>query len=199
MPTSIIFIGTRTDSTTTHHWSVPPIGEPPAVIQIDVEPFEIGNNYQLAVAIAGDAGLTLIDLLAAIDDPATVGARNRERIDALGGDSRSLLGRRARRQAQQTDVPIKPQVIVRRCASCFRDDTLIVADPGTPTPYLGAQYQLNRPGRTTIIPRAHGGLGYAIPAVVGAAKARPAGAGGRLHGRWQLRHVVRRAGNDHAA
>ena len=48
------------------------------------------------------------------------------------------------------------------------DDAIIVADPGTPTPYLGAQYELRRPGRTTVIPRAHGGLGYAIPGVVGA-------------------------------
>ena len=48
------------------------------------------------------------------------------------------------------------------------DDTIIVADPGTPTPFLSAQYELRRPGRTTVIPRAHGGLGYAIPGVVGA-------------------------------
>jgi len=51
------------------------------------------------------------------------------------------------------------------------DDVVIVADPGTPTPYLGAQYPLRRAGRTTVIPRAHGGLGYALPGVVGAAHA----------------------------
>ena len=79
----IVYIGSRTDSTTTHHWSVPNISDPPAVIQIDVEPFEIGNNYKLAVPLAGDAGLALIDLLDAIDDPEAVGARNRERIDGL--------------------------------------------------------------------------------------------------------------------
>ena len=56
----IIYIGSRTDSTTTHHWSVPRLRDPPAVIQIDVEPFEIGNNYKLAVPLAGDAGL-LVD------------------------------------------------------------------------------------------------------------------------------------------
>lgn len=168
----IIYIGSRTDSTTTHHWSVPPIDEPPAVIQIDVEPFEIGNNYRLAVAIAGDAGLTLIDLLAAIDRPSGVGARNRERIDGLVAVA-DRYWEDVRQQAQQTDVPIKPQVLVAALRELLPDEALIVADPGTPTPYLGAQYRLNRAGRTTIIPRAHGGLGYAIPAVVGAAKARP--------------------------
>jgi acetolactate synthase-1/2/3 large subunit len=53
------------------------------------------------------------------------------------------------------------------------DDTIIVADPGTPTPYLGAQYELRRAGRTMVIPRAHGGLGYAIPASIGAQYAAP--------------------------
>ncbi len=168
----VIYIGSRTDSTTTHHWSVPEIAEPPAVIQIDVEPFEIGNNYRLAVPIAGDAGLTLIDLLEAIDAPNKVGDRNRERIDGLVAIA-DRYWEDVRQQALQTDVPIKPQVIVAALRELLSDDTLIVADPGTPTPYLGAQYRLNRPGRTTIIPRAHGGLGYAIPAVVGAARARP--------------------------
>ncbi len=168
----VIYIGSRTDSTTTHHWSVPELADPPHVIQIDVEPFEIGNNYKLVVPLAGDAGLTLIDLLDAIDDPASVGARNRERIDGLVAIA-DRYWEDVRRQAQQTGVPIKPQVVVGALRELLSDDTVIVADPGTPTPYLGAQYQLRKPGRTTIIPRAHGGLGYAIPAVVGAAKARP--------------------------
>jgi acetolactate synthase-1/2/3 large subunit len=168
----IVYIGSRTDSTTTHHWSVPSISQPPAVIQIDVEPFEIGNNYRLAAPLSGDAGLALIDLLDAIDDPAAVGARNRERIDGLVAIA-DRYWEDVRRQALQTDIPIKPQVIVATLHELLPDDALIVADPGTPTPYLGAQYRLNQPGRTTIIPRAHGGLGYAIPAVVGAAKARP--------------------------
>lgn len=168
----IIYVGSRTDSTTTHHWSVPEISNPPAIIQIDVEPFEIGNNYRLEVPLAGDAGLTLLDLLDAVDDLAAVGARNRARIDGLVAIA-DRYWEDVRQQSRRTDIPIKPQVLVAALRELLPDDALIVADPGTPTPYLGAQYQLRRPGRTTIIPRAHGGLGYAIPAVVGAARARP--------------------------
>jgi acetolactate synthase-1/2/3 large subunit len=163
----IIYIGSRTDSTTTHHWHVPPMDGGPATIQIDVEPFEIGNNYRLAVPVAGDAKLTLIDLLAAIDRPAEVGARNRARIDGLVAE-RDRYWADVERQAHVMSRPTKPQVVVRAMRELLGDDVLIVADPGTPTPYLGAQYELRRAGRTTIIPRAHGGLGYAIPGVVGA-------------------------------
>ena len=41
----VLYIGSRTDSTTTCHWTLPPISNAPRVIQVDVEPFEVGNNY----------------------------------------------------------------------------------------------------------------------------------------------------------
>jgi acetolactate synthase-1/2/3 large subunit len=168
----VIFVGTRTDSTTTDHWRVPPIHGAVAAIQIDVEPFEIGNNYRLVAPVAGDAKLVLQDLLAAIESPAKVAARHRERIDALVAE-RDRYWADIERQAMSDGQPIKPQRVVRVMRELLDDDALIVADPGTPTPYLGAQYELRKAGRTTVIPRAHGGLGYAVPGVVGAYYAAP--------------------------
>lgn len=168
----VLFVGTRTDSTTTHHWTVPEPHPGPMAIQIDVEPWEIGNNYRLAVPIAGDARLALEDLLTAIDRPDKVRARHQERLDLLAGE-RARYWDEVTGQAAQRSTPIKPQVVIRALRELLDDDALIVADPGTPTPYLAAQYELRRAGRTTIIPRAHGGLGYAIPGVVGAAIACP--------------------------
>lgn len=168
----VIFVGTRTDSTTTDHWRVPPIHGSVAAIQIDVEPFEIGNNYRLLSPVAGDAKLALNDLLAAIEDPSAIAAKHRERIDALVAE-RDRYWADIEQQARSDSQPIKPQQVVRTMRELLDDDALIVADPGTPTPYLGAQYEVRRAGRTTVIPRAHGGLGYAIPGVVGAYFAAP--------------------------
>jgi acetolactate synthase-1/2/3 large subunit len=163
----VIFIGTRTDSTTTHHWSVPELHGGPAAIQVDVEPFEIGNNYRLVAPVAGDAKLALTDLFAAIEHKDRIRRRNSARVDGLLAE-RDRYWADIERQAKSDSLPIKPQRVVRAMRELLDDDVLIVADPGTPTPYLGAQYDLRRAGRTTIIPRAHGGLGYAIPGVVGA-------------------------------
>src|SRR6478672_300612 len=55
----VVYVGSRTDSTTTCHWTLPDITQPPKVIQIDVAPFEVGNNYPLVVGLTGDAKLTL--------------------------------------------------------------------------------------------------------------------------------------------
>jgi acetolactate synthase-1/2/3 large subunit len=170
----VVFVGTRTDSTTTHHWTLPPQSGGPAAIQLDVEPYEIGNNYRLVVPLAGDARLALADLLAAIDRPERVRERHRDRIAGLVAE-RDRYWADVEAQASSGAQPIKPQRLVRALRQQIEDDAIIVADPGTPTPYLGAQYELRRAGRTTVIPRAHGGLGYAIPGVVGAAMA----AGGR--------------------
>ncbi|MBN9011984.1 MAG: thiamine pyrophosphate-binding protein, partial [Rhizobiales bacterium] len=164
----IIYVGSRTDSTTTHHWRLPDIKRPPAVIQIDVEPFEIGNNYPVVAPVAGDAKLALKDLLAAIDRPEEIKRRHQARIDALVAE-RDRYWADVEAQAGTSSAPIKPQRVVRAMRELLDDDTIIVADPGTPTPYLAAQYELRRAGRTTVIPRAHGGLGYAIPGVIGAA------------------------------
>ncbi len=108
----VIFIGTRTDSTTTDHWRVPPIHGTAPAIQIDVEPFEIGNNYRLVTPVAGDAKLALLDLIAAISNPVSVAEKNRERIDALVAE-RDRYWADIELQARSDSQPIKPQRVVR--------------------------------------------------------------------------------------
>lgn len=163
----VLFVGTRTDSTTTCHWTLPPLANAPRVIQIDIEPFEVGNNYPLVVGLLGDAKLTLAALLEAIPRPGAVAARNQPRMSQLQEEGRRYWIE-VERQAAERSRPIKPAQVVRAMRDALDDETIIVADPGTPTPFLSAQYELRRAGRTTVIPRAHGGLGYAIPGVVGA-------------------------------
>ena len=163
----VLYVGSRTDSTTTCHWTLPSIADPPPVIQIDVAEFEVGNNYPLRVGLVGDAKLTLAAILDAIPRVAAVGARNRPRIEMLI-ERRRAYWEDVDRQAAILSRPIKPAQVVRALRQALDDDAIIVADPGTPTPFLSAHYELRRSGRTTVIPRAHGGLGYAIPGAVGA-------------------------------
>jgi acetolactate synthase-1/2/3 large subunit len=163
----VLYVGSRTDSTTTCHWTLPPIANPPGVIQIDVAEWEVGNNYPLRVGLVGDARLALEALLEATPRPAAVAARNRPRIEALLA-ARARYWEDVARQGAVRARPIKPAQLVRAMREAIDDDAIVVADPGTPTPFLSAQYELRRAGRTTVIPRAHGGLGYAVPGSVGA-------------------------------
>lgn len=168
----VLFVGTRTDSTTTSAWSLPDRKAPPTTIHLDIASREIGNTYPSAAMLLGDAQATLEDLRAALPDPGKVRARNADRVRRLAAEKASYFDR-IRSEAGSNASPIKPQRLVATLRSLLDDDALIVADPGTPTPYLSAQYVLNRAGRSMVIPRAHGGLGYALPGVVGAHFADP--------------------------
>jgi acetolactate synthase-1/2/3 large subunit len=163
----LIFLGTRTDSTTTWFWTLPQKDSPPTTIHIDVSAREIGNNYPSGAFLIGDAAATLRDLSAAISNPVVLRERNSPRLQRLAIEKDEYLTR-IQVQTQSDSQPIKPQRLIATLRELLDDETVIVADPGTPTPYLAAQYELRRGGRTTVIPRAHGGLGYAIPGVVGA-------------------------------
>jgi acetolactate synthase I/II/III large subunit len=168
----LFLIGTRTDSVTTLNWTLPAKPEQggPAVIQLDMEPWEVGNNYRAAVPLVGDARLALQDLLAAVENPAAVGARNASRIAAFAEEA-AAWWERVRADGESAMRPIHPARLIRHLRAILPDDPLIVADPGTPTPYLAAQFEARVAGRGFAIPRAHGGLGYAIGGVVGAAMA----------------------------
>jgi acetolactate synthase-1/2/3 large subunit len=75
-------------------------------------------------------------------------------------------------KAKSGSVPIKPQTVIQTVASLLPEDGIVVADAGTPTPFAAA-YLRSAAGRQVVIPRGHGGLGYAIPGVLGAKLACP--------------------------
>lgn len=162
----VIFVGTRTESVTTNNWSLPEqFG--PSIIHIDVDPAQPGNTYQTQVSVVGDAKLALRDLLEAVDTGDSAIVSRSEWIEAIQ-ERRDVERAEVDRRADSLSQPIKPQRVIRALRSYLEPETVIVADPGTPTPFISADYPLPHAGRWTVIPRAHGGLGYAIPAVVGA-------------------------------
>ncbi len=183
----ILYAGCKTDSVTTINWTLPAPEAGKTVIHLDVDPQEIGNNYPTAVGLVGDAKLALADLLAAVqawtersERPKGLPGRN---DDARLASLRQTWTERSERlkaewwaaaQAKMNSpaVPIKPLRVIKELAERLPGNSVIVADAGTPTPFTAA-YFISRAGRQVIIPRGYGGLGYAIPGVVGAKLARP--------------------------
>jgi acetolactate synthase-1/2/3 large subunit len=75
--------------------------------------------------------------------------------------------------AGSDEPPIRPERIVATLQELLPPDAIIVADAGTPCPYFSAYYEFRAAGRHFITNRAHGALGYALPAAVGAQIGRP--------------------------
>ena len=166
----VVFIGCRAGSVTTEKWRHPLPGSA-RVIHIDVDPGVFGVNYPTDVAIQADAQLAL----RALGSELGVRASWRKRSQAA---SRAVAQAKVakfsefRRLAGSNTRPITPERIVSDLRAVLDDDAIIVADPGTPCPYLSAYYELRRPGRNFLSNRAHGALGYAMSAAIGAHFAR---------------------------
>ena len=163
----VVFVGCRAGSVTTERWRFPAPGET-RIVHVDIDPLVPGANYPTEVAVEGDAGLALEALAGALEgaapgriDPGFVAAQKAKKFRAF--DELATADTR----------PIRPERLVAALQAALPEDFVVVADPGTPCPYLSAYLVLDRPGRRFLSNRAHGALGYAMPAAMGAHFARP--------------------------
>jgi acetolactate synthase-1/2/3 large subunit len=167
----VIFLGCRAGSVTTERRRFPAPGRA-RIGHIDVDPGVVGANYPTDAAIVGDARLSLAALNAAL---AGSDAR-RDRMEAATRATAKAKDEKFaafRRLAESLETPIKPERLVADLQAVAPPDAILVADPGTPCPYFSAFFTQKAPGRQFISNRAHGALGYALSAAVGAQFGRP--------------------------
>ncbi len=168
----LLYLGTKVNSLVTLNGTIPAPGQSVTVLQIDVDPNELGNNVPATIAACGDVKESLAALLEIMGNRNIATLKRQWTTQALEERAAPFWIEVAERAAC-SDVPITPQRVIDALWQHTPKDVVIVSDPGTMTPFTAAQFRTRRPGRSIVIPRAHGGLGYALPATVGAAYARP--------------------------
>lgn len=167
----VIFIGCRAGSTTTEHWKNP--GRDIPIVHIDIDPFTISANYRTAHALVGDARLVLEALFEQLQE------HRSERIgSALDGVAIVASARKAKftifnQLASEAARPIRPERVLFDLHRVLPRDAVVVADPGTPCPYVSGYYEVLEAGRHFITNRSHGALGYSMSAAAGAWYGRP--------------------------
>ncbi|MEM7198317.1 MAG: thiamine pyrophosphate-dependent enzyme, partial [Pseudomonadota bacterium] len=164
----VLFIGCRAGSVTTQHWQVPARGQ--TILHIDTDPAVIGAAYQTKAWAICDAKAALQTLWHQARElpspPAFGGAAIIERVKQR---KQNLFMIHAKAQ----NTPIRPEAVIHALQLAAPDDAIIVADPGTPCPYVSAYFDSKQAGRHIISNRVHGALGYALGAAMGAQFARP--------------------------
>ncbi len=166
----IVFIGCRAGSVTTERWQYPAPGT--RIVHIDCDPGVIGANYRTEASVVGDARLALEALSREV-------AGRREKTPIRKQGRRAATGAREEKfaafaeLAESEELPIRPERVVASLQELLPHDAVVVADPGTPCPYLSAYYRLAETGRHFFSNRAHGALGYSLAAAIGAQVARP--------------------------
>ena len=166
----VIFVGCRAGSVTTERWRHPAPGAQ-KVVHVDVDPDVIGVNYPTDAAIVGDARLSLAALNAAIAGAGSIAPDDGRAAEVADAKRRKFEAFQV--LAQSDETPIRPERVVAELRAALDDDAIVIADPGTPCPYISAYYEFSTTGRNFVSNRAHGALGYGLPAVVGAHYGRP--------------------------
>jgi acetolactate synthase I/II/III large subunit len=160
----VLFVGCDTGDQVTLNWTVPALDT--KVVQIDLDPLELGRSYANLIGLNGDPKTVLAQLGAAIGRP----ARDRGFAD----ESASLVAAWRAEMAPLLASDAAPIRVERLCAEVTRAlprDAILVADTGYSGIWTGTLIELDGVGQTYL--RAAGSLGWSFPASLGAKCAAP--------------------------
>jgi acetolactate synthase-1/2/3 large subunit len=145
---------------------------PSKLIQIDIDPAELGRNYPAELAILGDAKASL----AALSDMAA------SRIAGARDSTGAWLGRLRRgrevwheyqsRLAESDAVPLRPERLMRALSRALPENAIIASDVGVHHNWIIQLFQAVRP-RQLIHSWGFAAMGFATSGILGAKLAAP--------------------------
>ncbi|AJC21565.1 acetolactate synthase catalytic subunit [Pandoraea pulmonicola] len=168
----IVQIGTRNNQNGTDNWrNVSPTAE---LVQIDLDPQEIGRNYE-ATRLIGDAASTveaLNDALAGCD----LSKRKARRTAVEQRIAAAWAAFEDARTPMTTDrAPLRPERVMATLQHLIGPDDIVVADASYSSMWVVGQLRSKQAGSRFITPRGLAGLGWGLPLAIGAKLARPEG------------------------
>ncbi len=192
----IVEVGTRNNQNGTDSWRLIPATA--QLIQIDIDPQEIGRNYE-AVRLVGDAAETLRALTEGLERSDLDKRRaTRSMLETRIADAWAQFDAARRPLSQRNERPIRPERIMAELQRLLTPDTIVVADASYASMWVVGQLRGLAPGMRFLTPRGLAGLGWGLPLAIGAKVASPASAvvalvgdGGFAHSWAELETIVR--------
>ncbi|MFZ3350586.1 MAG: thiamine pyrophosphate-dependent enzyme [Xanthobacteraceae bacterium] len=159
-------------------WSLPshidpwPKGLP--LIHLDTDPWQIGKNYPAQVAILGDPKATLPDITAALGTRMTASAKSaasarlKSTADAIKKD---LDAFRAKARAMAGKTPVPPLALLEAIGAMLPKDAVVIEEVLSSAP--GIRMLINSNDEQSFYGLRGGGIGWGLPAAIGAKVALP--------------------------
>jgi len=161
----VFFIGSHTGGQLTTSWKVPEPGV--TVIQLDIDPEELGRNYPNAVSLIGDAKVTLRHLIDAAGKPAAGAQAWLGRVQALVAEWRAA----AEPLMTSNVMPMRPERVCREISEALPADGVVVSDTGHSGMWTGQMIEFSSPRQGFV--RCAGSLGWGLPGAIGVKCALP--------------------------
>jgi acetolactate synthase I/II/III large subunit len=166
----ILFVGARTNQNGTDSWTLFPKNA--RYIHIDIDSQEVGRNYE-ALRLVGDARLTLAALADALANHGGTSTRDRAALEQTIARARAAHADEAAAYLRSDTMPIRPERVMRELDASLTPESLIVCDASY-SPIWAANYlRLRRAGQRFLAGRGLAGLGWGLPAALGAKVAHP--------------------------
>lgn len=159
----VIYCGSNTSDHTTGNYKMPKDGTP--IIQIDIDPVEIGRNYSNVIGVLADVR-TAVEAIAANVESA--------KHDAwLAAARKHVAEWRAETETyrQSEAVPMNPGRICRELSELLPKDAILFADTGFAALWTNTMVWFSHPQQRYF--RAAGSLGWSFPAALGGKCAAP--------------------------
>ncbi len=141
------------------------------LIQIDIDPTEIGKSYPVDIGIVGDAKATLRSLIDQLGPAPRPTAVVREQAAAVATRKREWLQELVASQ-HDTGTPIHPARLLRELSEAAPDDAVFVTDVGWNKNGAGQQLQVKRQ-RSFITSGGMATMGFSPGAAIGAKLGAP--------------------------
>lgn len=164
----VVFVGSKVGQVATCGWEVP--GRDVPVVHVDVDPLELGRVFSQTVPLVADAalGLTALEVaLAGTERRAESGwdtSALRQRVDAWYAGA---VG-----EPQPEGEPLRPQRVMHLLDQHMTDDDILVTDASLSGGWGSAYTTARTAGTVFLAGRGLAGLGWGLPAAIGAAVGR---------------------------
>lgn len=164
---TLVWLGSKVGQNTSLNWTLPRADQ--VTVHLDLDATELGRTFWPTVALNGDLRATLAALLAQLvrsPRPAW-----RAQITAT---VETAAAARATEEAS-TATPIAPPAVMAALDQRRRPEDVVISDASFAAGWVAAYLPSRGVGRRFLFARGLGGLGYAVPAAVGAGTVRPGG------------------------
>ena len=175
----ILALGTRINQASTA-WDYSIINPSTKIIQIDIDPIEIGRNYPVAVGIVGDAAAVGQQLIKHISSISPQGNSLPEWKQTFTNLAQSRLNR-LKEEENISETPIMPQQVFPEFNKIFPEDAMITIDAGVAPGLSYDRLKFEHP-RTMFNYVGQGALGMGYSVGLGTKLGRPNKTAISIHG-----------------
>lgn len=170
----LLAIGTSFGEAATHAWD-PRVAQGKTLLQIDIDPREVGKNYPVNVSLIGDARQVVVELnyqlerdTRWLEEPFDAGNRlaHVRAVKAMHDQYADA------KKMEDMSSPLKPQRVIAEMRKALADDAILFVDIGNVMAWALHYFEVREPG-TFFINMGMGSMGHAVAGVVGGKLAAP--------------------------